>query len=198
MDSGFFDNMNVGLTIPAMQIKVPAPGIPKIKVNAQFKMPPKQSLKSLLPKFKYNIPTFVDNHYPSWDSYASSSSDQQSIGRLPGQQANQMNHNFNNNQMNNHEMNNYGMKNQMNNDQMSYDQMYNEQMNGQSSMNAMHNNRFNEQVNYQSSNQNFNYPNEYLDNFKKQFDYPISETRFQDNLRMQPQFDLRNLESLKK
>ena len=78
--------MNVGLTIPAMSIKVPAPGMPKIKVNADIRMPPKQSLKSMLPKFRYNIPTFVDDHYPPYsppmEYAASSSSNQQSIAPL--------------------------------------------------------------------------------------------------------------------
>ena len=40
-------------------------------------MPPKQSLKSMLPKFKYNIPSFMDDYHPMMMEYAASSSDQQ-------------------------------------------------------------------------------------------------------------------------
>lgn len=193
VNCGFFDGMNVGLTIPAMQVKVPAPSLPKIKVNADIKMPKKQSLKSMLPKFKYNIPTFGDDYYPMHYA-ASSSNNHQSAVRLnkikpmnnqngyemEAQTSNQIKNQFN------HQMKDQ-MRNQFNK------QMGNQIRNQFNHLNYQPNNRLNRPVDTrlpnsdlknQASNQNFNHPNRpnnYQNNFQVQPFNPLNhESRLKD------------------
>ena len=68
-EAGLLNNLNLGLTIPAMEVSVPAPSLPNVKVKTVIKKPPKQSLKSLLPRFSYNIPTFGEDSYDNHSPY---------------------------------------------------------------------------------------------------------------------------------
>lgn len=62
-NAGLLNNINLGLTIPAMEVSVPAPALPNVKLKTVILKPPKQSLKSLLPRFSYNVPTFNEDVY---------------------------------------------------------------------------------------------------------------------------------------
>jgi hypothetical protein len=70
--AGLLNGINVGLTIPAMELSLPSPALPHIKLKTIVIKPPKQSLRSLLPRFTYNVPTFSDDTYEHPGMYAAS------------------------------------------------------------------------------------------------------------------------------
>lgn len=185
----FKKGMNVGLTIPAMSLKVPKPSFPSIKVDAQVKMPPKpQSLKSLLPKFKYNIPTFGDDYHMGME-YAASN--QQSVGISPAYRHNQ------HNQFNLNDQMHLNLNSQMNN-QMQYN--FNNQMNrlNHKPNQFRHLNQPMNNVDLYSESSNHQNMN-YLNDNNQQFNMPIRESaRFQESERFiqSPQFQYRNLQSM--
>lgn len=184
INCGFFDKMNVGLTIPAMSIKVPSPGMPKIKVDAHVKMPPKQSLRSLLPKFKYNIPTFDEEYYPTM--HYASSNQQNTVHIAPAYQTDKLSQKT----MFNNQPANYAMSNQMelmNRPNHAMNHVMNQKLNDQINYQASNQfNRYTDNVYSQTSNQRFNYPNHLSTNYRTnhrppQFDRPVDQFRSQDN-----------------